>query len=147
MRGEADLGKRLFSAQNRPVPRTSLIIRSLWAAGLLIGGANHALTLLRHGLFWDYGGVWWASAAYWSSLTVLDPVAAALLFARPKAGIVGTIVLIVTNVVHNFAVTAHHAPPGEFPILTAANPYLASQIGFMIFVLATARVAWKGVRK
>lgn len=126
--------------------RTSLIVRSLWAACLLIGGANHALILLRHGLFWDYGGVGWASAAYWSSLTLLDPLAAALLFARPKLGMAGTIVLIVTNVIHNFAVTAQRAPPGELPTL-AGNPFLASQIGFMIFVLATARIAWKGVRK
>lgn len=122
----------------------SLIVRSIWAACLLIGGANHALILLQHGLFWDYGGVGWASAAYWSCLTILDPLAAVLLFARPKVGIVGTIVLIVTNVVHNLAVTAHRAPDGEF-VATASNPFLASQIGFMIFVLATARLAWKGI--
>ncbi len=121
----------------------SLIVRSIWAACLLIGGVNHALILLRHGLFWDYGGVGWASAAYWSGLTVLDPLAAVLLFARPKMGIVGTIVLIVTNVVHNLAVTADRAPDGEF-LIAASNPFLASQILFMIFVLATARLAWEG---
>jgi hypothetical protein len=126
------------------VPRTSLIIRSIWAACLLVGGANHALILFRQGLLWDYGGVAWASAAYWSSLAILDPLTAALLFARPKIGIVGTLVLIVTNVIHNLAVTAHHAPTGEFLIFAASNPFVASQIGFMIFVLATARIAWGG---
>lgn len=127
------------------MPPASLIIRCIWAACLLIGGANHALILLRHGLFWDYGGVGSGSAAYWSSLTILDPLAAVLLFARPKVGIVGTIVLIVTNVIHNLAVTAHRAPDGE--LLTAAsNPFLASQIGFMLFVLATTRPAWRGIR-
>jgi hypothetical protein len=125
------------------VPSASLIIRFVWAACLLVGGANHALALLRHGLLWDYGGVALASAAYWSSLTILDPLAAALLFARPRMGMMGTIVLIVTNVIHNLAVTAHRAPAGEF-LIAASNPFLASQIGFMIFVLATARLAWKG---
>lgn len=126
------------------MPPASLIIRSTWAACLLTGGVNHALTLFRHGLFWDYGGVAWLSAAYWSSLTILDPLAAVLLFARPRVGIVSTILLIVTNVIHNVAVTAHRASDGEF-LIAAANPFLASQIGFMVFVLATAGLAWKGV--
>ena len=124
--------------------RASLIVRSIWAACLLIGAANHARILLQHGLFWDYGGVAWASAAYWSSLTILDPVVAALLFARPKVGIWSTIILIVTNVIHNLVVTAHFAPDGEF-LNRAADPFIISQIAFMLFVGATARIAWKGL--
>jgi hypothetical protein len=125
--------------------RASLIVRSIWAACLMVGGVNHALTLLRHGLFWDYGygGAAWASSVYWSSLTLLDPLVAALLFIRPRIGIPSTIVLIVTNVIHNLWITAQHAPGGEF-LARAANPFLASQIGFMLFVLATARIAWRG---
>jgi hypothetical protein len=123
--------------------RASLVVRSLWAACLLVAGANHVRILLRHGLFWDYGGVGWASAAYWSSLTFLDPLAAALLFVRPRAGIIATVALIVTDVVHNLALTAHYAPEGEF-LTRAANPFLLSQLGFLLFVGATARMAWKG---
>ena len=124
--------------------RGSLIVRCIWAACLLIGGANHARTLLRHGLFWDYGGVAWGSAVYWSSLTILDPLAAVLLFARPKVGIVATVVLIVTNVIHNLAVTSHYAPQGEF-LTRASHPFVIGQIGFMLFVGATARIAWKSI--
>jgi hypothetical protein len=88
---------------------------------LLVAGANHARILLQHGLFWDYGGLSWASAAYLSGLTILDPLTATLLFARPRIGIAATIVLIVTNVIHNIAVTAHYAPqcvpgPGGQPV-------------------------------
>jgi hypothetical protein len=131
--------------QAAAVQRSSLIVRSIWAACLLIGGVNHARILLQHGLSWDYGGVGWASAAYWSSLTVIDPTAAALLFARPKLGIPITILLIVTNVVHNLAVTARFIPEGEFLTRGASDPFILSQIGFMLFVAATARIAWKGV--
>ena len=131
-------------AQDRPVERGSVIVRSIWAACLLIGGLNHARILLQHGLFWDYGGVGWASAAYLSSLTIVDPLAAALLFVRPKVGIASTVVLIVTNVIHNLAITAQRAPEGEF-LARAANPITISQIGFMLFVGATARIAWKGL--
>ena len=123
--------------------RGSLIVRSIWAACLLIGGLNHARILVEHGLFWDYGGVAWPSAVYWSSLTILDPLAAALLFVRPRPGIIATVALIVTNVIHNLAVPAHYGAPGEF-LTRVANPFVLSQIGFMLFVLATARIVWKG---
>lgn len=124
--------------------RASLIVRSIWAGCLLAAAANHARILLQHGLFWDYGGVAWASAVYWSSLTILDPLAAALLFLRPKAGIVACAVLIATNVVHNLAVTAHYAPEGEL-LARASNPFFISQLAFLLFVGATARLAWRGV--
>ena len=122
--------------------RRSLIVRSIWAACLLVAAANHARILLQNGLFWDYGGVHWASAAYWSSLTILDPIAAALLFVRPRIGIPATIVLITTNVAHNITLAALYSPEGEL-LARAFNPFLISQIGFMLFVGATARVAWR----
>jgi hypothetical protein len=132
------------SAQEGLVTSGSRIVRSIWAACLLIGGLNHARILLQHGLSWDYGGVAPASAIYWSSLTILDPLVAALLFISPRLGIPGTILLIVTNVIHNIVITAQFAPPGEF-LARAANPSMISQIGFMLFVGATARLAWSGV--
>ena len=54
--------------------------------------------------------------------------------------------LIVTNVAHNHAVTAHFAPEGEF-LARASHPILISQIVFMLFVIAIARVAWRGTAK
>ncbi len=123
--------------------RRSLLIRSIWAACLLIAAANHARILLRHGLFWHYGDVPWPSAVYWTSLTFLDPLAVALLFLRPKLGILATATLIATNVTHNLALTAHYAPAGEF-LNHAANPLMASQVAFLLFVAVTAHAAWKG---
>ena len=130
-------------AQASVVERGSIIVRSIWAVCLLIGGLNHARTLLQHGLSWDYGGANPISAAYWTSLTFLDPLAAALLFIRPRLGIPATVVLIVTNVIHNVATTAHFAPAGEF-LTRAAHPITLSQVSFMLFVIATVRVASLG---
>jgi hypothetical protein len=127
------------------VRRGSLVVRSIWAACLLLAAANHARILLQHGLFWDYGGVGWGSAVYWSSLTILDPIAAALLFVRPKAGIISTIAIIVTNVAHNLALTARYAP--ELLTRVASDPFMVSQIGFMLFVGATAHIAWNGIER
>jgi hypothetical protein len=125
------------------VERGSIVIRSVWAACLLIAGLNHARLLVQHGLFWDYHGLNPVSAAYQTSLTFLDPLVAALLFIRPKVGIIGTVVLIVTNVIHNLATTAYFAAEGEF-LTRASHPILLAQIGFMLFVVATARSAWLG---
>lgn len=145
-----EIGHRLGHQQRNPqyrlMERRSRIIRGIWAACLLFAGLNHARILLEHGLFWNYGGVGWASAAYWSSLTVIDPIAAALLFARPRIGILASAVLIVTNVVHNLATTARYTPEGEFLTRTVSSPLMISQIGFMLFVGATARAAWKGIQ-
>jgi hypothetical protein len=125
--------------------RVSVIIRSIYALCLLGAAFNHARILLRHGLFWDYGGVAWPSAAYWTGLTVLDPLVAILLFVRPKIGIIGTLVLIGTNVAHNLTIAASRAPPGEFLHHLASDPFLQSQLGFLLFVGATAHLAWRGL--
>jgi hypothetical protein len=129
--------------QAAPVERRSIVVRSMWAACLLIAGVNHARLLVQHGIFWDYAGLNPISAAYQSSLTLLDPLIAALLFLRPRVGIVATVVLIVTNVAHNLATLAHFTPAGEF-LTRASHPITLSQIGFMLFVMATARIAWLG---
>ena len=126
------------------VERGSIVVRSIWAACLLIAGLNHVRVLVEHGLFWDYGGLHPMSSAYLTALTILDPMVAALLLIKPRVGVLATIVLILTNVIHNLATIAHFAPPGEF-VARASHPIILSQIAFMLFVAVTARVAWLGV--
>lgn len=121
-------------------------IRRIWAACLILAGLNHGHILLQHGLFWDYHGVGRVSAAYWSSLTLIDPLVAGLLFIRPGIGVPATVIVIMTNVGHNLAVTARHAPEDAFPGYVLSSPQILCQIGFLIFVLATWRMAWRDVR-
>lgn len=116
----------------------------IWAACLLLATVNHARILAQHGLSWDYGGVGVASAVYWSGLTVVDPIAAALLFIRPTIGIPLTIGLITTNVAHNLAITAMFSGPGALLLRATANWAIMSQIAFMLFVVGTTRIAWRG---
>lgn len=124
--------------------RRSLVIRSIYAMCLLLAGANHALILARHGILWDYWGVPWPSAVYWTSLTLVDPLVALTLFARPRAGILCTVVLIWTNVLHNLGISAWRVPTGELASFLLSSPILLTQIGFGLFVAATARAAWIG---
>jgi hypothetical protein len=119
------------------------IVRSIYAACLLGATVNHALTVVKHGLFWDYGGVPVASAAFWTSLTFLDPLAAILCLTRANAGVSAALAIIVIDVVHNLWMTARYASPQGFVTAVVTNPFVVSQIVFMLFVVVTARVAWK----
>lgn len=127
--------------------RRGRIIRSIRAACLLFAGLNHARILFQHGLFWDYHGASLASAIYWSSLTIIDPLVAALLFIRPRIGVPATLVVITTNVVHNLALTATNTRDGAFLSYVLSSPQLMSQIGFLLFVVATWWIAWRDVRR
>jgi hypothetical protein len=123
-----------------------LVVRCIYAACLLGATYNHLVIVARHGLLWDYGGVGWLSAAFWTSLTFFDPLAVALLFARPRAGIVATGIIIITDVAHNLWIAARFAPAGKLLAFIAADPFMISQIAFLLFVGATARLAWPTVQ-
>lgn len=101
---------------------------------------THVRAVVDHG--WLPASLPFGTAIYWSSLTFLDPLAAILLFVRPRVGIAVTVVIIVTDVVHNlwFAGTYSAGRPLLDTIMT--NPFLLSQIGFLLFVALTASMAW-----
>ena len=112
----------------------------------MIAGVNHARILIAYGIGYDYGGMAWPSALYWSSLTLIDPFAALLLFVCPKWGIIVVNLLIVSNVLHNLFVTWPFLARGEWAMLPHVNPMIVAQIIFLIFVATTTRIAWCGVR-
>jgi hypothetical protein len=119
-----------------------LIVRLIYAACLLGATINHARIVAAHGLVWDYGGVPVASAAFWTSLTLLDPLAALLLIARPNAGVLATAVIIFSDVIHNLWMTARYAQPHHLLIAVTSDLFVISQIAFLLFVAATAPIAW-----
>jgi len=97
--------------------------------------------LVKHGIFWDYGGVPQASAIFWTSLTVIDPVAVMLLFLRPNLGVTATAVIIIVDVIHNVWIVARYFPPVLHGL--AHSPAVIEQIVFMVFVVLTAPFAWR----
>lgn len=126
-------------AYGRAARRRSLILRTIYALCLLGATWNHAAAIARHGLFWDHGGVPVASSIFWTMLVVLDPAAVILLFARPKAGVVATAAIIVTDVIHNVWIEARYYPPLLQALAQA--PQVIEQIAFMVFVVLTAPIA------
>ncbi len=118
----------------------SAVLRPIYAVSLLAGATTHIWTLVTHGVMWDYGGVPLVSRVYWTSLTVLDPLAAALLFLKPRAGLALTVAIIASDVLHNtWFMLRSSAPEWQ-------NWMYVLQVLFLLFVLATVRRAWRGVR-
>jgi len=113
-------------------------ILALYAACLFGATVNHAWMLWQHGLFWDYGGVPRTTQAYWTSLTFVDPAAIMLLFVRPVAGIWLTLVIIVSDVVHNTWFGFTHGQPAKWMFY--------SQVVFLAFVLLTLPAALRGLK-
>lgn len=119
----------------------SLALRAVFALSLLAGAWTHFRILAAHGLLWDYGGVPGFTRVFWTSLTFLDPLAAILLFLKPRVGLALTVGIIVLDVAHNAWFYAHVSlhPSGYL------NWMFVSQVAFLLFVLLTIRIAWRGV--
>ena len=113
------------------------VLRSSYALCLLGAASTHMWTLVTHGLYWDYGGAPVFTRIYWTSLTALDPLAVVLLFVRPRAGLLFTLVIIVSDVAHNTWLMSRSLAPDW------SNWMYVSQVVFLIFVLLTISHAWK----
>jgi hypothetical protein len=94
MRGRIG-GMKTVSILNRPVVmRCVLVIYALCLTG---AGLNHARDIVNGGWL-PYKSAPTAVNRYWTSLTALDLLAAALLFFRPRAGLLLTLAIIVSDV-------------------------------------------------
>ena len=127
-------------------PDSGLLIRSAYAACLLVATGTHAVPLIQHGVFWDYGGVGWVSAAFWTALAIADPVAAACLFVWPRVGLALTSGIIGLDVLHNgvvFSDVLRH--PSAFHLWTYTA--FGLQVAFLLFVIASVRVPWSQARQ
>jgi hypothetical protein len=113
--------------------KASFALRVIYAACLLGATCTHVAILWQHGVLWDYGGAHIFTRVYWTSLTFLDPFAAFLLFVRPHVGLILTVAIITSDVLHNTLVG-----------VPSLNPMYISQVVFLFFVACTVYVAWRG---
>jgi hypothetical protein len=119
--------------------RVSFMLRAIYAICLLAAASTHLLTLATHGLSWNYDGAPVVSRIYWTSLTVLDPLAAVLLFLRPRSGLALAVAIILSDVAHNTWLMLRSPAPDW------SNWMYLSQVLFLVFVLTTIRHAWRGL--
>jgi hypothetical protein len=81
--------------------RLDLILRLLLAAGFLVGTTTHAIWITRYGVFQHHGFPLWKNI-FWDSLLLLDPMAAALLIWRPRAGLVLGLAIMAADLAINW---------------------------------------------
>src|SRR5471032_2799686 len=83
------------------VSRRSLWLRMIYALCLLGATYNHLLIVAEYDWGWNYGGLPVLVTTFWTALTLIDPLAIVLLFLRPKAGVILTLMIIVADVAIN----------------------------------------------
>jgi hypothetical protein len=121
--------------------RAGLIIRAIYCVCLLGATVNHARAVHAYG--WLPATLPLVTALYWAALTFLDPIAVVLLFLRPRIGIAATGAIIISDVLHNLWFRGRHPIAGSLFRDVTSDPFMMSQIAFLLFVAATAPVAWK----
>lgn len=131
----------------RPAIKIILVIQAIC---MLMGTYTHVNWVVRHGFLYPDVPIY--SRIFWDSLTFLDPLAAALLFLRPRKGVRLVTAIICADVFHN-ALTggvlfSFHTMRGRggggwsFGV----DPYFLLQALFCLFVLATIRVNLREIK-
>lgn len=110
------------------------LIRFIYAICLGAASFNHARIVAVHGLNWDYSGLPTFVGVFWTALTFVDALAVILLMAKPRLGVVLTVVIIVCDVVINSWVAMNYG-------IDIAS-WLA-QVVFLLFVVSTVGIAWR----
>src|SRR5688500_5430349 len=118
------------------------MLRIVYALCLAGATCTHVVLHVRHGVLLgglEGFGVPLASRYYWSSLTLLDPLAALLMFIRPRVGLALAGGIIVRDVAHNRWIW-HHLGTGP----GAAH---WAPVAFLTLPLAPSSVAWRRLQQ
>lgn len=130
-----------FTLKWRHYPRTVKVLFAVYALCFLWGTKNH-LADLWHGGFLPYTYAPLPFNIYWTTLTVLDPLAVLMLFALPYPGMVLAVSIMVSDIAVNLY--AHYV---LLHGSTVPDATLFSQIAFGLFLFVTVPIAWKRLRK
>ncbi len=110
------------------------------ALAFLVAACNHAVDMFKNGLF-PYAKLYNAPEAlnyYWSSLTLLDPLAVILLIYNVRAGLILALCIMFTDVPVNLYANAMY-----WRLPSYKNYFLVMQILFLMFLLLTASRIWR----
>jgi hypothetical protein len=101
---------------------------------------NHMMDIVSGGLF-PYTKKWGTPESlnlYWTSLTILDPLAVATLIINVRAGYVVALCIMFTDVPVNLYANTYY-----WSLALHKNYHLLMQTAFLIFLLITIRRVWK----
>ena len=90
--------------------KASLTLRIIYAVCLAGATCVHVATHVQYGVFLgglEVRGFSLGTRVFWSALTLLDPLAALLMFFRPHAGLALAGAIIICDVAHNSWILHH----------------------------------------
>ena len=119
-------------------PRSVTVIFAVYTICFLVGTYTHAAGLVQRGFL--ALPVPFAIGVFWDALTLLDPLAAVLLWWRPRAGIRLALAIMATDVCVN--TTTYLAGYFGRPVPNMLPLSLLDQALFGLFVFITAPLAY-----
>ena len=114
--------------------RALRVFQVLWVLGFLVGTTTHTADLILGGVN-AYSGFPLGVRLFWVTLTILDPVAAALLLFRRRSGIMLGGAVIIADIAVNWTVFAVVGGLSYFGVI--------SQSLFAALIVVTARPLWR----
>lgn len=125
-----------FIKKNRWFDSMILVI---FISAFAVATCNHIMDLITGGLF-PYAKKWEIPESfniYWTSLTLLDPLAITTVIINVRLGYIIAITIMISNVPINFYATINF-----WSVPVHKNVFLLMQTAFLIFLLSTVFRVW-----
>ncbi|WP_147320706.1 hypothetical protein [Hymenobacter lapidiphilus] len=128
---------RTASAPSYPWPVR--VVLAIYSACFLIGTYTHAAGILRRGLLASPVPV--GIGVFWDALTLLDPLAAVLVWWRPRIGVPLAVAIMAVDIsVNSYVYVAGYFGP---PVAGLVPLSLLEQALFGLFVFVTAPMVYR----
>lgn len=106
-------------------------VKAIWTIGFLIGTTTHSLDLINYGwLPYEFRPLPWN--IYWTSLTFLDPMAAALIWLWQRSAIVLGVAIMASNIAVN-----------SYTLLLGYDEFLVPLMLQVLFAMFVFWIAWR----
>lgn len=141
------MGLRPFVTVFRQLPKRTKAILIAQSIGMLMGTSTHVAWAVQNGFLSEHYNAPLFTMLFWDALTFLDPLAALLLFLRPKIGILLVAGIITADVLHNnlFYMEELYLQPIALSEWLTRYWMILGQVAFAVFVWATLRANLKAI--
>ncbi|MBF4634577.1 hypothetical protein ITJ38_09210 [Agreia pratensis] len=113
--------------------RSLRAFQAAWVIGFLVGTTTHTADLIFGGLD-VYSGFPLGVRLFWVTLTLLDPLTAALIIFRRRFGVALGVAVIIADIAVNWTV---------FVVIGGLSVFgVVSQSLFAVIIIGTARALW-----
>jgi len=131
----------------KKLPVRIKVILFIQSIAMLMGTSTHVSWAVQNGFLSEKYNAPLSNMLFWDSLTFLDPLAAILLFLRPKTGVILTLIILVVDVIHNNLFYFDELYTRNLGFADWVEEYwmILGQIIFALFVLLTFKKCLRAI--